>query len=132
MARTEALMAALGLTHKRQTLAGALPYADQRALDIAQAVASGASVLLLDEPTAGMSKAQTAQFLSRIAEITKDKTILLIEHDMSVVFELADRIAVLVGGELLTCDVPQAVRRNPAVQAAYLGEWRQEGESWPS
>ena len=132
MARAEALMAALGLTHKRQMLAGALPYADQRALDIAQAVASGASVLLLDEPTAGMSKAQTAQFLSRIAEITKDKTILLIEHDMSVVFELADRIAVLVGGELLACDVPQAVRRNPAVQAAYLGEWRQEGESWPS
>ena len=130
-AQVERLMTGLALTHKRDTPVGELPYADQRAVDIAQAVGSGAQLLLLDEPTAGMSQAQTAQFLERIADITHDKTILLIEHDMGVVFELAHRVAVLVDGRLVACDVPEQVRKDPAVQRAYLGEWREEGESWP-
>jgi branched-chain amino acid transport system ATP-binding protein len=130
-AQVERLMAGLALRHKRDTLVGELPYADQRAVDIAQAVGSGAELLLLDEPTAGMSQAQTAQFLERIADITHDKTILLIEHDMGVVFELAHRVAVLVDGNLVACDVPERVRGDPAVQRAYLGEWREEGASWP-
>ena len=130
-AQVERLMTGLALTHKRDTPVGELPYADQRAVDIAQAVGSGAQLLLLDEPTAGMSQAQTAQFLERIADITHDKTILLIEHDMGVVFELAHRVAVVVDGRLVACDVPEQVRKDPAVQRAYLGEWREEGESWP-
>ena len=129
--QVERLMTGLTLTHKRDTLVGELPYADQRAVDIAQAVASGAQLLLLDEPTAGMSQAQTAQFLERIAAITHGKTILLIEHDMGVVFKLAHRVAVLVDGRLIACDIPERVRKDPAVQRAYLGEWREEGESWP-
>ncbi|MGA1068586.1 MAG: ABC transporter ATP-binding protein [Burkholderiaceae bacterium] len=130
-AQVERLLTGLALKHKRDTPVGELPYADQRAVDIAQAVGSGAQLLLLDEPTAGMSQAQTAQFLERIADITLDKTILLIEHDMGVVFELAHRVAVFVDGRLVTCDVPEQVRKDPAVQRAYLGEWREEGESWP-
>ena len=130
-AQVERLMTGLALTHKRDTPVGELPYADQRAVDIAQAVGSGAQLLLLDEPTAGMSQAQTAQFLERIADITHDKTILLIEHDMGVVFELAHRVAVLVDGRLVACGVPEQVRKDSAVQRAYLGEWREEGESWP-
>ena len=130
-AHVERLMTKLDLMHKRDTPVGELPYADQRAVDIAQAVASGAQLLLLDEPTAGMSQAQTAQFLKRIADITHGKTILLIEHDMGVIFELAHRVAVLVDGRLVACDVPERVRKDPAVQRAYLGEWREEGASWP-
>jgi branched-chain amino acid transport system ATP-binding protein len=86
------------------------------------ALASDAQVLLLDEPTAGMSRSETARFVPLLRELTEGKTLLMVEHDMGVVFELADRIAVLVQGELLACDTPQAIRANPAVQRAYLGQ----------
>ena len=82
----------------------------------------GAEVLLLDEPTAGMSRSETARFVPLLREVSAGKTLLLVEHDMGVVFDLADRVAVLVQGELLACDTPQAVRANPAVQRAYLGQ----------
>ena len=78
-------------------------------------------MILLDEPTAGMSRSETTRFISLINEVTVGKTLLTVEHDMGVVFGLADRIAVVVYGEVLAFDEPAAVRANPRVQEAYLG-----------
>jgi len=78
-------------------------------------------VILLDEPTAGMSKSETTRFVELIREVTVGKTLLTVEHDMGVVFGLADKIAVLVYGEVIAFDVPEAVRANARVQEAYLG-----------
>jgi branched-chain amino acid transport system ATP-binding protein len=120
-ARTEALMARLGLGHKRDAPAASLSYAEQRALEIGLTIAGGAGVILLDEPTAGMSRSETRHFVSLIREVTEGKTLLMVEHDMGVVFGLADRVAVLVYGEIIAFDTPAAVRANPLVQQAYLG-----------
>jgi branched-chain amino acid transport system ATP-binding protein len=120
-ARTEALMAQLQLGHKRDTPATSLTYAEQRALEIGITLAGGASVILLDEPTAGMSRSETSRFVSLIREVTMGKTLLTVEHDMGVVFSLADRIAVLVHGEIIAFDAPEAVRADARVQEAYLG-----------
>jgi branched-chain amino acid transport system ATP-binding protein len=119
--RTEALMAQLGLAHKRDALAASLTYAEQRALEIGITLAGGAGVILLDEPTAGMSRSETSRFIDLIREATAGKTLLTVEHDMGVVFELADKIAVLVYGEIIAFDTPEAVRADPRVQEAYLG-----------
>ena len=78
-------------------------------------------MILLDEPTAGMSKSETTRFIQLIREVTVGKTLLTVEHDMGVVFGLADKIAVLVYGEVIAFDLPEAVRANPRVQEAYLG-----------
>lgn len=120
-AQTTQLMQQLQLAQQRDTLAMNLSYADQRALELGMALASGAPVLLLDEPTAGMSRSESSRFMTLIDQLTKGKTLLIVEHDMQVLFGLADKIAVLVQGELLACDSPQAVRANPRVQQAYLG-----------
>jgi len=120
-ARTHALMQQLQLDGQANTPAQQLSYAQQRALELGLTLASDAPVLLLDEPTAGMSRAETAQFLALIDTLTRGKTLLIVEHDMSVVFGLATKIAVLVQGELLAFDAPDAVRANPLVQQAYLG-----------
>jgi branched-chain amino acid transport system ATP-binding protein len=93
----------------------------QRALEIGITIAGGASVILLDEPTAGMSKSETTRFIQLIREVTVGKTLLTVEHDMGVVFGLADKIAVLVYGEVIAFDTPEAVRANARVQEAYLG-----------
>jgi 6-phosphofructokinase len=85
------------------------------------AIAGGAEVILLDEPTAGMSKSETSRFINLIKEVTVGKTLLTVEHDMGVVFGLADKIAVVVYGEVIAFDTPEAVRSNPRVQEAYLG-----------
>ncbi len=119
--RAEGLMEMVQLDKKRETLAMNLTYAEQRALEIGITIASGAHVILLDEPTAGMSKSETTRFTSLIREVTQGKTLLTVEHDMSVVFGLADKIAVLVYGELLAFDTPDAVRSDARVQEAYLG-----------
>jgi len=119
--RAEQLVRDLNLERKRDTLAMNLTYAEQRALEIGITIAGGASVVLLDEPTAGMSKSETARFIELIREVTVGKTLLTVEHDMGVVFGLADKIAVLVYGEVIAFDVPEAVRRNAKVQEAYLG-----------
>ena len=119
--RTNALMALVHLDHQRDVLAGNLSYADQRALEIGITLASGATVILLDEPTAGMSQSESSRFIQLIKDVTVGKTLLLVEHDMGVVFGLADKIAVLVYGEILAYDVPDAVRASAQVQAAYLG-----------
>jgi branched-chain amino acid transport system ATP-binding protein len=122
-ARTEALMEQTHLKKQRDTLAQALTYADQRALELGITLGGGADVILLDEPTAGMSQTETLFFLELIKTATHGKTLLMVEHDMGVVFGLADKIAVLVDGKVLAFDTPQAVRANEAVQDAYLGDF---------
>jgi branched-chain amino acid transport system ATP-binding protein len=119
--RAEQLLSMIRLERKRDTLAMNLTYAEQRALEIGITIAGGASVVLLDEPTAGMSKSETTRFVELIREVTVGKTLLTVEHDMGVVFGLADKIAVLVYGEVIAFDVPEAVRANARVQEAYLG-----------
>ncbi|WP_029462017.1 ABC transporter ATP-binding protein [Serpentinimonas barnesii] len=119
--RVDELLHQMRLEKKRDTLAMNLTYAEQRALEIGVTIAGGAGVLLLDEPTAGMSKSETKRFIDLIREVTVGKTLLTVEHDMGVVFGLADKIAVLVYGELIAFDTPEAVRANARVQEAYLG-----------
>ena len=119
--RADELMHMIKLEKKRETLAMNLTYAEQRALEIGITIAGGADVVLLDEPTAGMSKSETKRFIELIREVTVGKTLLTVEHDMGVVFGLADKIAVLVYGEVIAFDTPEAVRANSSVQEAYLG-----------
>ena len=119
--RAEQLMEMIKLDKKRDVLGMNLTYAEQRALEIGITIAGGAGVILLDEPTAGMSRSETARFISLIKEVTVGKTLLTVEHDMGVVFGLADKIAVVVYGEVIAFDTPDAVRANARVQEAYLG-----------
>ena len=119
--RAKQLMEMIKLDKKRDTLAMNLTYAEQRALEIGITIAGGANVILLDEPTAGMSKTETSRFIHLIKEVTEGRTLLTVEHDMGVVFGLADKIAVLVYGEVIAFDTPDKVRANQRVQEAYLG-----------
>ena len=119
--RAEEVMEMIKLHKRRDVLAMNLTYAEQRALEIGLTIAGGAQVILLDEPTAGMSKSETSRFVNLIREVTQGRTLLTVEHDMGVVFGLADKIAVLVYGEVIAFDEPAAVRANPRVQEAYLG-----------
>jgi branched-chain amino acid transport system ATP-binding protein len=119
--RADEVLALLQLDKKRDVLAMNLSYAEQRALEIGVTIAGGANVVLLDEPTAGMSRAETTRFTQLIRDVTAGKTLLTVEHDMGVVFGLADRIAVLVYGEVIAFDTPDAVRADARVQEAYLG-----------
>jgi len=120
-ARAEEVMEMIKLHKRRDVLAMNLTYAEQRALEIGITIAGGAQVVLLDEPTAGMSRSETARFVELIRDITVGKTLLTVEHDMGVVFGLADKIAVLVYGEVIAFDVPEKVRANERVKEAYLG-----------
>lgn len=120
-ARAEQGMDMVGLSAKRDALAASLTYAEQRALEIAITVAGDAPVILLDEPTAGMSQSETVRCIELIRQATEGRTLLIVEHDMNVVFGLADRIAVLVYGELIALDTPANIRANLQVQEAYLG-----------
>ena len=119
--RAKELMEMIKLDKKRDTLAMNLTYAEQRALEIGITIAGGANVILLDEPTAGMSKTETTRFIRLIKDVTEGRTLLTVEHDMGVVFGLADRIAVVVYGEVIAFDTPEKVRANARVQEAYLG-----------
>ncbi len=119
--RAEELMSMIKLDKKRDVLAINLTYAEQRALEIGITIAGGANVILLDEPTAGMSRSETSRFINLIKEVTIGKTLLTVEHDMGVVFGLADKIAVVVYGEVIAYDTPEAVRADQRVQEAYLG-----------
>ncbi|WP_312306557.1 ABC transporter ATP-binding protein [Pulveribacter sp.] len=119
--RATQLMEMIKLQDKRDVLAMNLTYAEQRALEIGITIAGGASVILLDEPTAGMSTSETGRFINLIREVTEGRTLLTVEHDMGVVFGLADRIAVVVYGEVIAFDTPEKVRANQRVQEAYLG-----------
>ena len=120
-ARANELLKMVNLEKKHDVLAVNLTYAEQRALEIGITIGGGANVILLDEPTAGMSKSETTRFIALIRQVTEGKTLLTVEHDMGVVFGLADKIAVVVYGEVIAFDTPEAVRANPRVQEAYLG-----------
>lgn len=117
----ERLLTELSLSHRAHDTADSLSYPEQRALELGLAVASGAHTLLLDEPMAGMSHSETDAALQLIMKVTEGKTLLMVEHDMGVIFEMADRISVLVYGEIIATGTPEEIRSNPAVQEAYLG-----------
>jgi branched-chain amino acid transport system ATP-binding protein len=119
--RATQVMHMVKLERKRDVEAMNLTYAEQRALEVGLTIAGGSSVILLDEPTAGMSNEETHRFIGLIKEVTEGKTLLTVEHDMGVVFGLADKIAVLVYGEVIAFDTPENVRANARVQEAYLG-----------
>src|SRR6202140_1334083 len=121
-ARAETVIGQIGLARRRNTPASALSYAEQRALEIGITIAGGADVILLDEPTSGMSRSESADAVALIRRVTEGKTLVMVEHDMGVVFGLADRISVLVYGQILATGTPAEIRANSAVQEAYLGK----------
>ena len=119
--RTERILEEANLIHRRHMPAGVLAYADQRALEIGITIAGGADIILLDEPTAGMSRGETENAVALIRKISDARTLVMIEHDMGVVFDLADRISVLVHGEIIASDTPARIKADARVQEAYLG-----------
>jgi len=121
-AKTEEILEKIHMADRRHIPAGLLAYAEQRALEIGITIAGDADVILLDEPTAGMSHSETDRAVELIRNVTNDKTLIVVEHDMSVVFDLADRISVLVYGDIIATDVPDSIRSNSEVQEAYLGK----------
>src|SRR3984957_19530076 len=120
--RTARILGDINLTARRDVSAGLLTYAEQRALEIGITIAGGADVILLDEPTAGMSHAETERAVALIRRLTDGRTLMIVEHDMSVVFGLADRISVLVYGQIIASGTPEQIRGDPKVREAYLGE----------
>lgn len=119
--RAEEVMELIGLTKRRNRLAAELTYAEQRSLEIGITVAGGADVILLDEPTAGMSNTETEYAIELIRKVTQGKTLMMVEHDMSVIFQLADRISVLVYGQIIATGTPAEIQASPIVREAYLG-----------
>ncbi|WP_144821249.1 ABC transporter ATP-binding protein [Marinobacter piscensis] len=119
--RAYELATRLNLTEQLSTQVSLLTYAQQRSLEIGCTVASGAKVILLDEPTAGMSRTEANDVVQLIQRMTGENTLVVVEHDLNVVFELADRISVLVYGEIIATGTPEEIRNNEAVQEAYLG-----------
>jgi branched-chain amino acid transport system ATP-binding protein len=120
-AETRAALSRVGLEPYADRPAGTLAYGHQRLLELAMGLALGPKLLILDEPTQGLALAEVAGFTSLVREIAKSATVLLIEHDMDVVMDLASRITVLDAGRRLATGTPAAIRADPAVQAAYLG-----------
>ena len=121
-AEVDAYLAKLRLERRRDDLAGELGYSEQRILEMGMSLATDPAVLILDEPTAGMSREETAYIVGLIRQVTEGRTLLVVEHDMSVVFTLCDRVSVLVYGEVIATGEPAAVRADKKVQEAYLGE----------
>ena len=120
--KTNAILEQISLSNYSKEPAGLLSYADQRALEIGITIAGGAETVLLDEPTAGMSKSETERATNLIRSIAKNRTVLIVEHDMGVVFDLSDTISVLVYGEVICSDKPENVKTNKEVKEAYLGD----------
>jgi len=118
--RAERTLEQIRMSSRRNVPAGVLTYAEQRALEIGITIAGNAAVILLDEPTAGMSRHEAANAVELIRAVSHERTLIIVEHDMGVVFDLADRISVLVHGEVIATDTPDRIRGNAAVQAAYL------------
>ena len=119
--RSGEIVERIGMATRRDRIAGVLTYAEQRALEIGVTIAGGANVILLDEPTAGMSRSETDEAVELIRKVTEGRTLIMVEHDMSVVFNLADHISVLVYGEVIATGKPEEIRASKAVQEAYLG-----------
>lgn len=120
--QTERLLEQVRLQHRASTIAGEMAYSEQRSLEIALTLASDPKVILLDEPMAGMSKEETAYTADLIREVTSGRALLIVEHDMEVVFAISDRISVLVYGEVIATGTPAEIRHNAKVKEAYLGE----------
>lgn len=120
--KTYEVLEQIGLADKADLPSGELAYAQQRALELGIAVASGAELIMLDEPVAGMSNSEAENAVALIRRITEGKTLIMVEHDMNIVFDVADRISVLVYGEIIATDKPDNIRSNARVQEAYLGE----------
>ena len=126
-ARTREVLEQAGLWGRHMEPAKNLSYGEQRQLEMAIALAGSPVLLLLDEPTAGMSVAETALSVATIGSLPRDLTVLIIEHDMDTVFALADRITVLDHGQVIADGEPEAVRRDPQVRAVYLGDDTEDG-----
>ena len=120
--QTGRLLELVRLQRRADTVAGEMPYSEQRALEIAMTLASDPKAILLDEPMAGMSNEETAYMAQLIREVTRGRALLIVEHDMNVVFSLSDRISVLVYGQVIATGTPQEIRASQAVREAYLGE----------
>jgi branched-chain amino acid transport system ATP-binding protein len=120
-ARTQEILDQISMADRAEIPAGVLTYAEQRALEIGVTIAGGADIILLDEPTAGMSRSETERAVALIRKVSEGRTLIIIEHDMGVVFDLADRISVLVYGQIIATDEPAKIKANQKVQEAYLG-----------
>jgi branched-chain amino acid transport system ATP-binding protein len=118
----QALLERVGLAGRADVVARALAHGEQRQLELAMALASAPRLLLLDEPMAGIGHAEAPAMIELLLRIKQDCAMLLIEHDMDAVFRVADRITVLVGGRAIASGAPAAIRDDPQVRAAYLGE----------
>jgi branched-chain amino acid transport system permease protein len=119
-------LAATGLSARAETVASHLSHGEQRQLEIAMLLASGARLLLLDEPLGGMGPEETGRVTALLRKLSVNHTVVLIEHDMDAIFAVADTLTVLVEGKLLAHGKPEDIRRDPAVREAYLGRWGQE------
>ncbi len=120
--RAEAALAEAGLAERAEAVAATLSHGEQRQLEIAMVRATGAEVLLLDEPLAGMGAEESARMVALLKRLRTGHAILLVEHDMDAVFEVADRITVMVEGRVLESGLPEVIRASAAVRQAYLGE----------
>lgn len=120
--KTEAILENVGLSEVKDIPASALSYGQQRALELGIALSTEPELILLDEPTAGMTREETEQAIKLIDRVTAGRTLLIIEHDMDVVFSLADIISVLHYGTIIASDVPEKIRTDQKVKDAYLGE----------
>lgn len=119
---TDAILEGANLTARAHKRAGDLAYSEQRAVEICMTVGTGADLILLDEPTAGMSREETEHVITFIRRMTEGRTLVMVEHDMDVVFNLADRVSVLVNGRILMTGTPAEIRADARVKEAYLGE----------
>jgi len=124
--QTEKVLEQIGLLDRKDVVAGLLSYGQQRALEIGLTIATEPELILLDEPTAGMSSEETREAVKLIGRVTQGKTLIIVEHDMEVVFSLADRITVIYYGETLASGPPDEIRQNQKVKDAYLGEEKEE------
>jgi len=120
---TVSLLEQIGLLDKKDVPAGFLSYGEQRGLEVGLTIASDPEIILLDEPTAGMSMDETRQAIKLIDRVTKGKTLVIIEHDMEVIFSLADVITVMQYGNIVATGSPEEIRKNQKVKEAYLGDY---------
>ena len=120
--QTEKMLKQIGLLDRKDAVAGELSYGQQRALEIGLTIATDPELILLDEPTAGMSSEETREAVKLIARVTEGKTLVIVEHDMEVVFSIANRISVIYYGEVLASGPPEEIRQDQKVKDAYLGE----------
>ncbi|MBK4735271.1 ABC transporter ATP-binding protein [Noviherbaspirillum pedocola] len=119
---TERLLELVRLAGRATTIAGEMAYSEQRSLEIAMTLASDPKLILLDEPMAGMSQEETHYTAELIRDVTRGRALMIVEHDMDVVFSLSDRISVLVYGQMIATGTPEDIRNDPNVRQAYLGE----------